>query len=122
MARKARSKTNVEKAMEAAGVSRNIAGNALMSVYAQGAILEALIATLCENDILPRAKLPGVFLGAAALVEPTEAADERQREMARAMREIIRRVAEGHGVEVPVPESGENGTGEAEAGVAAGMH
>jgi len=117
MARKVKAKTNVEKAMEAAGVSRNIAGNALMSVYAQGAILEALIATLCEGEILPREKLPSVFLGAAALVAPTEAADDRQREMARAMREIIRRVAEGHGVAVPVSEPAEEGA--AEAGVAA---
>src|SRR5690242_698909 len=122
MARKTKSKTNVEKAMEAAGMSRNIAGNALMSVYAQGAILESLIATLCDNEILPRAKLPAVFLGAAALVEPGEAADERQREMARAMREIIRRVAECHGVEVPAPETGEAAAPEAADGVAAGMH
>jgi hypothetical protein len=103
MARKVK-RTNVERAMEAAGVSRNIAGNALMSVYAQGAILESLIATLCDNEILPRAKLPSVFLGAAALVQSGEDPDERQREMARAMCEIIRRVAEAHGVEIAVPE------------------
>jgi hypothetical protein len=107
MPRKEKKQTKVEGAIEYAAVAQNIAGAAMTSVYAQGAILQALINTLCDNSILPQEKLPHVFLGAAAMVDGMEIKAEAQLAGQHAMRTLISQIAQGYGIGLPPP--GETG-------------
>jgi hypothetical protein len=84
-------------------LARAMAANAMMVVQAYGAMFEGLLAALRENNALSPTLIKAIFLGAAAMVDEQKPTNDAQRQAHKGMRDVICRVAEGHGIEVPPP-------------------
>lgn len=81
--------------------------NAMAITNAHGAMFNALLGVLRDNNILSPSKIKLIFLGAAAMVDEMQPADDMQRQAQSHMRLVIVEAAKGHGIEIPAP--GETG-------------
>ena len=90
-----------DEALEYALAAHQIAMQALVSVQAQGCIFAALQSALRDNNVLSHEAMSRVFLGAAAMIDSMEPADDAQQESVRAMRKIVEQIASGYGVKLP---------------------
>ncbi len=95
------------KRTDKADLAMSAAANAMTTANAFAAMFQALIGTLRDNNILSQSKVSIVYRGAAAQVDAMQPETDLQRMAKQQMREMIERVAQGAGIEIPPP--GETG-------------
>jgi hypothetical protein len=79
------------------------AANAMTTANAFAALFQALIGVLRDNNMLTHSKIGLIFRGAAAQIDAMQPENELQKEAQRQMREMVERVAEGSGIQIPPP-------------------
>lgn len=84
-------------------VAMAAAANAMTTANAFGALFQALIGVLRDNNILSHSKIEIVFRGAAAQIDAMQPQNDLQRTAQHQMREMVERIAQGSGIEIPPP-------------------
>jgi hypothetical protein len=88
---------------ERVNIAMAAATNAMTTANAFGALFQALIGTLRDNNILSQSKVGIVFRGAAAQIDAMQPQTDLQRTAQQQMREMVAHVARGSGIEIPPP-------------------
>jgi hypothetical protein len=86
---------------EGDNIARTMAANAMIVAQAQGAILNALLAVLRGENILPQSKIETVFSVAVASVDAMLVTDDAQQQAKRGLREVIAGMAQSFGITIP---------------------
>lgn len=81
--------------------------NAMTTANTFAALFQALIGVMRDNNMMSHSKIEIIFRGAAAQIDAMKPDNDMQREAQRQMREMVARVAEGAGIQIPPP--GETG-------------